>query len=138
MFATLRLNFSRTNISTAKPMIVGCVQHYSNILLNWENRQSCFFIKSKKLKKKGKKGPKRGKKGDFSYFRKKRATLRSSPYGCLTSCQISEKSLERFLRKAIPDGRTNERTRLILQVPPVFNRGPITLGVEQQIIQSAN
>ena len=50
------------------------------------------------------------KNADFSKisnFTKKRATLRSSPYGCLTSCQVREKSLERFFRKAVKDGRTH-------------------------------
>ena len=40
---------------------------------------------------------------------KKTSTLRSSPNGYLTSYQVSEKSLERFLRKAVTDGRTNGR-----------------------------
>ena len=43
-------------------------------------------------------------------FLQKKATLRSSPYGCLTSCQVSEKSLERFMRKAVTDGHTHTRT----------------------------
>ena len=44
-------------------------------------------------------------------FIKKVSTLRSSPDGYLTSYQVSEKSLEWFLRKAVTDGRTNGWTR---------------------------
>ena len=104
-------DFSRTDKSTAKPMFVGCVQHYSTHFIKKIGKSlEPFFHKVQKTAKKAKKGPKRGKKGDFSYFTKKRATLRSSPYRCLTSCQVSEKSLERFLRKAVTDARTHGRT----------------------------
>ena len=51
------------------------------------------------------------KNADFSKiinFYKKWATLRSSPYGCLSSCQVREKSLERFLRKAETDRRMDK------------------------------
>ena len=56
--AFLGTNSSRTEIFTAKPMVVSCVQHYST-----------HFVKKLGI-----------------------------PYWCLTSCQILEKSLERFLR----------------------------------------
>ena len=67
-------DFSRTDKSTAKPMVVGCVQHYSTHFLKkiGKSLETCFN-KVQKTAKKGKKGPKRGKKGDFSYFRKKAA-----------------------------------------------------------------
>ena len=50
----------------------------------------------------------------FRPFFKKTALWRLSPYGYLTSYQISEKLLERFLRYAVTNVRTDERTRLIL------------------------
>ena len=60
-FATLRLNFSRTEISTAKPMAVGCVQHYSTYFINKLGKSlEPFYPKNCQ------KGPKRAKKGDFS------------------------------------------------------------------------
>ena len=105
------------------------------LLKNQENRQSRFFIKSTKLQKRAKKsqkGPKRAILAKSAIFIKKKDTVRSSPYGCLTSCQVSEKSLEPFFQNsrrrrtnAQTHRRTHRRTGLILQVPPVSNRGPI-------------
>ena len=99
---------SRTDKSTAKPMVVGCVQHYSTHFIKKIGKSlEPFFHKVQKPAKKGQKGPKRG---ILAILRTKRATLRSSPYGCLTSCQVSEKSLERFLRKDVTHARTHTHT----------------------------
>ena len=42
-----------------------------------------------------------------------------------TSCQVSEKSLERFPSSRVTDTHTHIPTEAILQLPSVFNRGPI-------------
>ena len=45
-----------------------------------------------------------------------------------TSCKISEKTIERFLRKRVPDARTHARTDGTDSISPsVYNRGPISL-----------
>ena len=60
-------DFSRTDKSTAKPMVVSCVQHYSTHFIKKIGKSlEPFFHKVQKTAKKGKKGPKRAKKGDFS------------------------------------------------------------------------
>ena len=93
----MRLNFSQTNIFTAKPMVVGCVQHYSTHFRNkFKISLEPFFINQKIMIL-----------AKSAIFTNKMATLRSSPYGCLTSCQVREKSLERFLRKAVAHARTH-------------------------------
>ena len=81
-------------------MVVGCVQHYSTHYIKkiGKSLEPFFHKVQKNEKKKGNKGPKRGKKGDFSYFRKKRAALRSSPYG--------------FLFEKSRYGRTDSRTHI--------------------------
>ena len=61
----MRLNFSGTEISTAEPMLVGCVHHYSTHFIN-KLGKSLFFHKVQKTAIKGKQGPQRAKKGDFS------------------------------------------------------------------------
>ena len=43
-------------------------------------------------------------------FLKKSKMSVLSPYGYITSCKISEKSNERFLRKSVADARTDART----------------------------
>ena len=65
MFATLRLNFSRTEISTAKPtMVVGYVQHYSTHFIKKLGKSlELFFHEVQKTAKKGKQlGQKLGQK----------------------------------------------------------------------------
>ena len=60
-------DFSRTDKCTAKPMVVGCVQHYSTHFIKKLGKWlEPFFHKIQKNAKKGNKGPKRAKKGDFS------------------------------------------------------------------------
>ena len=59
-------DFSRTDKSTAKPMVVGCVQHYSTHFIKKLGKSlEPFFHKIQKTAKKGNKGQKRGKKGRF-------------------------------------------------------------------------
>ena len=54
-------DFSRTDKSTAKPMIVGCVQHYSTHFIKKIGKSlEPFFHKVKKLQKRAKKGQKGG------------------------------------------------------------------------------
>ena len=53
-------NFSRTEIFTAKPMVVGCVQHYSRHFVKKLGKWLVvFFVKSKNL-------PTMAKNADFS------------------------------------------------------------------------
>ena len=60
-------DFSRTDKSTAKSMVVGCVKHYSTHFITTIGKSlEPFFHKVQKTAKKGKKGTKRDKKGDFS------------------------------------------------------------------------
>ena len=70
-------DFSRTDKSTAKPMVVGCVKHYSTHFIKTIGKTlEPFFHKVQKTAKK------RAKKGDFSKISnmyKKTATLRPSP-----------------------------------------------------------
>ena len=50
-------DFSRTDKSTAKPMVVGCVQHYSTHFIKIIGKSlEPFFYKVQKTAKKGKKG----------------------------------------------------------------------------------
>ena len=76
-------DISRTEKSTAKPMVVGCVQHYSTHFIKKIGKSlEPFLHKVQKTAKKVKKGQKRAKKGDFSKISniyKKPATLRPSP-----------------------------------------------------------
>ena len=52
-------DFSLTDKCTAKPMVVGCVQHYSTHFIKKLGKSlEPFFIKSKKLQKRAKKGQK--------------------------------------------------------------------------------
>ena len=85
-------DFSRTDKCTAKPMVVGYVQHYSTHFIKKLGKSlDPFFIISQKLQKmaqKGQKGPTRAILAKSAIFIKKRATLRSSPYECLTSYQV--------------------------------------------------
>ena len=54
-------DFSRTDKSTAKPMVVGCVQHYSTHFIKKIGKSLVqFFHKVQKTVKKGKKGQKGG------------------------------------------------------------------------------
>ena len=56
-------DFSQTDKSTAKPMVVGCVQHYSTHFIKKIGKLlEPFFHKVQKTAKKGKKGQKRGKR----------------------------------------------------------------------------
>ena len=66
-----------------------------------------FLDNCKSLQKKGKKGQKRAILAKSAICIKKRATLLSSPI-VLTSYQVTEKSLERFLSKAVTNERTNK------------------------------
>ena len=65
LFATLRLNFRRTEISTAKPMVVGCVQHYTTHFIKKLGKQLETFFSSPKNCQKGPKRAKMGQKGGF-------------------------------------------------------------------------
>ena len=57
-------DFSRTDKSTAKPMVVGCVQHYyTHYIKKIGKSLEPFFHKVQKTAKKCKKGRKNGKKG---------------------------------------------------------------------------
>ena len=107
-------DFSRTDKPTAKPMVVGCVQHYSTHFLNKIGKSlEPFFHKVQKTAKKGIKGQKGAKRGILAILGKKRLCDVSSlidPY--LSSCKILEKSLEPFPRKSVADGR--DGTGLIL------------------------
>ena len=50
-------DFSRTDKSTAKPMVVGCVQHYSTHFINKIGKSlEPFFHKVQKTEKRSKKG----------------------------------------------------------------------------------
>ena len=54
-------DFSRTDKSTGKPMIVGCVQHYSTHFIKKIGKSlELFFHKVQKLQKRAKKGKKGG------------------------------------------------------------------------------
>ena len=54
-------NFSRTDICTANPMVVGCVQHYSTHFIKKLGKSlDPFFHKVQITAKKGLKGAKRG------------------------------------------------------------------------------
>ena len=54
-------DFSRTDKSTAKPMVVGCVQHYSTHFIKKIGKLlEPFFHKVQKTAKDGTKAPKRG------------------------------------------------------------------------------
>ena len=64
-------------------------------------------------------------------FTKKTATSPSSPYGGLTLCQVSEKSLERILRKAVPYVRTYGRTNKTDFISP-FGFQPGTNNMNKQ------
>ena len=57
-------DFSRTDKSTAKPMVVGCVQHYSTHFIKkiGKSLELCFYKVQKKTAKKVKKGQKKGSK----------------------------------------------------------------------------
>ena len=58
--------FSRTDKSTAKPMVVGCVQHYSTHFIRKIGQSlEPFFHKLQKTVKKGQKRGKKGQKGGF-------------------------------------------------------------------------
>ena len=53
-------DFSRTDKSTAKPMVVGCVQHYSTHFIKKIGKLlEPFFHKVQQTARKGQKGPKR-------------------------------------------------------------------------------
>ena len=65
-------NSSRTEIYTAKPMVVGCVQHYSTHFIKKVGKSSePFFHKVQKNAKKGQKGSKRGILAKSAIFTKK-------------------------------------------------------------------
>ena len=70
--AFLGPNFSRTEIFTAKPMVVDCVQHYSTHFINKLGKSlELFFHKVKQNEKRGKKGEKcqkGAKNADFRLF----------------------------------------------------------------------
>ena len=49
-FVTLRLYCNRTKFFTAKPMVVGCVQHYSTHFVNKLGKSlERFFLKGKQI-----------------------------------------------------------------------------------------
>ena len=56
------------------------------------------------------------KMGDTGFFFKKALGKFFPPLQALTNCKVSEKSNERISRKAVADGRTNERTRAKFKV----------------------
>ena len=59
-------DFSRTDKSTAKPMVVGCVQHYSTHYIKKIGKSlEPFFHKVQKTAKKGQQMAKKGQKGRF-------------------------------------------------------------------------
>ena len=58
-------DFSRTEISTAKPMVVGCVQHSTHFIKQIGRSLETFFHKVQKNCKKGQKRANKGKKGGF-------------------------------------------------------------------------
>ena len=65
----MRLNFSRTEISTAKPMVLGCVQHYSTHLIKKLGKSlEPFFHSQKNCQKCPKKDKNWAKNADFSRF----------------------------------------------------------------------
>ena len=72
--AFLGPNFSRTEICTANPMVVGCVKHYSTHFIQKLGKSlQPFFHKVQKTAKKVKKGPKRGILAKSEILRKKAA-----------------------------------------------------------------
>ena len=77
-------------MSTAKSMVVGCVQHYSTHFIKKLGKSlEPFFHKVQQNKNKNK----------MPILEKCIQNIRkkcSSPYGALTSCQVSKKSLERL------------------------------------------
>ena len=100
-FATLRLNFSRTDKSTAKPMGVGCVHYYStHFIKKLEKSLEPFFHKVQKTTKRAKKG----QKGGFQLFQEKSGSVTFEPllpsFGKILRA-VSEKSRS---------GRTDTRT----------------------------
>ena len=65
-------DFSRTDKSTAKPMVVGCVQHYSTHFIKKLGKSlEPFFRKVQKTAKNGKKWPKMPILAKSAIFRKK-------------------------------------------------------------------
>ena len=105
----LRLNFSRTELFTAKAMAVGCVHHYSTHF----RTQFKKSLEPKKISPKNcQKWAKKAILAKSAIFIKK--TAMSFRYGALTSYQISEKSFERILRKAATNEQTNGWTNPIL------------------------
>ena len=79
--------------------------------------RNSFFSKSQKPQnyvKYGIFGPFRGSPPLIRRKLKKATVWRLSPYWAPTSYQISKKSLERFLRYAVTDVRTDARTEAIL------------------------
>ena len=80
-------------------MVVRYVQHYStHFIKKLEKSLVPFFRKVQKNAKNGQTWQKISILAKSAIFTKKRATLRLSPYWSLTSCQVLEKILERFLR----------------------------------------
>ena len=79
--AAKNVDCSRTDKSTAKPMVIGCVQNYSTHFIKKIGKSlEPFFHKVQKTAKKGKKGPKRSILAKSAIFIKKTASVRSSPY----------------------------------------------------------
>ena len=67
-------NSSRTEFFTAKPMVVGCVQHYSTHFVKKLGKSlESFFRKVQKTAKNGKKWPKMPILAKSAIFRKKEA-----------------------------------------------------------------
>ena len=65
-------DLSRTDKSTAKPMAVGCVKHYSTHFIKKIGKSlEPFFHKVQKTAKKGQKGAKRGILAKSAIFTKK-------------------------------------------------------------------
>ena len=70
-FAFLGPNFSQTEIYTANPMVVGCVQHYSTHFIKKIGKSLEPFFH--KVQKNCKKGPKRAILAKSAILRKKAA-----------------------------------------------------------------
>ena len=78
--AFLRPNFSRPEICTAKPMVVGCVQHYSTHFVNKLGKWlESFFRKVKKLQKLVKNGKKMPILAKISKFLEKSGSVTFHP-----------------------------------------------------------
>ena len=115
--AFLGQNFSRTDIFTAKPMVVGCVQHYSaHFVKKQENCQSCFFVKSKKMQTNAKNGKKLQKNADLSKisnFQEKSVSVTFHPL-LVPNFMPNFGKIIRAVSEIIRSARADGRTRVIL------------------------